>query len=1551
MQHILLGTEKIYAVEGWTPSRVVYVEEDAVSFGGFLPASFEPRRFCRLVITNAYVQWCWYLFVFISIAVPLTDQPQYNMGIGAYYAFNILRLLCVCFFWLRMTAEMVASGLFSGQYAFLKSGWNWLELGVNLCALLNVIPPMHRNKWLGAAAAVRPLRFFPYVFLWKPLLVPLVRGCPSLIDATATLLLSLFALGVVGVQIVGSSLNQLYLAAAVDTGSSDSSLMLSYELQQRSTLYGARAATIPSISSDTSEQCLYSASAVQSAMPFFYSNSGSALALMLKLGTLDRWYKDVDDTMRVSGPAAALYVVVVVLVALLLFAVAMAVLLSAYRRFSTLSTAPGKSGVVPAAQERSDAGSQTEPPRLHSRQQSLIRSARSQSHSHNFVDCGLHTEETHQQNPFSAAAALTSQTATAPSRDTVERRKISFPLRRRQLMKFCKIICAMEQTAVLVTRKRTIRYPTIVSILCSPVLAGAVILLSSANAALLASVAASTSATSTQVLNLTSSAISVVLGIPVLLKMVEFRVKTTLADVWNDVDLLAAATGLLELAASSLFHHTGVRALRACRVMRLGKYVSAPLELRRPCRGLVALFLLVLAILVLYTVVGMNLFGHAPSRTAAADLNSISHHFSTTWNALYQCFTVFSGAHWTADVHQAWRDGPAVTGLLYFISLRCLGLLFLTALAYAILFDALSESHRVEVVSASDAFPPLLILPSLQDDVGGTALVSRHVRRASSIEPLAKDVEGDFKRELQGCRVPHIFGVPCVVELRTHGNFLKPIPPIRAIRRQLLAIFGSLWYTISSLVCVAAGVVALFFEGRNLDSHVESPLRIFNIVYCAIFSIEMFLKWVAYGVSLHSPDVSSDDGEGRVMEPYFRYPLNWVDCAANLLSFAAIFYTPLRVGRVIRTWRLCTTQERPNRSFTRLIQSMHRILRVVPLILWLFLVLALLGMQLMSGGLHYCTDPSISVSSGCVGSLNVTVMGDVTNKTTLVARDWRRWPLHYDAIGPALLSVLVLGTVNDWPGAMSGAPSSVSPTGVAFLDPSWYYVVYSVAVVLLIRCFALRTIAAEFAAYLGELIHHTEGNQLWTLPRWDSVCSRDWIAYFSSLHRLFDPLPNVLSRRCHFVLYYRPAFTRVPLFASLQMVFVLADCGFLSATHADEPLWLATLTQVIHCCTIGVCVAEALLLVVTHGIRHLCSGFYLLDIALIAAMIAGSTAPELRWMRCFVFVKLLKCCGLALSLLPCIRHAALLCTVLGSYLILLLTYSVVGTLLFGLIRPDGVSLSEYRNFGTVTGSLLVLFDCSTSDQWQQVMQACFNGAACRDGSSSSDCGSTPSAILFFVTFAIFVTITAVQLCTAAVVVVTAAPINPAVVQPFQQLRRTWEEAVGFGSSTSSLDELVALLPSLPATLTNFGTGSCSTESETLIFLSSLWLPLDERLRVTYRDIVCGLAYQKYGVQLRQKGHRIGKSRRQRFCLTAADLYAQRPYQRSGNSISPPTHTEPWTSDAVDTSPSQATTAIEGPNNDMLRYVGDDLLVPNGAIPIPSCNLFLFGLPGEVHPIP
>ena len=217
-------------------------------------------------------------------------------------------------------------------------------------------------------------------------------------------------------------------------------------------------------------------------------------------------------------------------------------------------------------------------------------------------------------------------------------------------------------------------------------------------------------------------------------------------------------------------------------------------------------------------------------------------------------------------------------------------------------------------------------------------------------------------------------GSPPHYQLANNGSGERPWPsdhsllcfarsnPLRRLCKWLLQ--QKAFDAIVILAIVISSVCLALDTPRNEpSSQLAHNLRAMDHFFTWLFFAEMSVKVVAMGFVC---------GEGT----YLRSPWNQVDFVIVMVSLLVLLADSvpqlhhlriLRVLRVLRPLRLISRNAGMKLIITSLFKAMPAVSNVFGVVLSIQLVFAILGMQLYSGMLSTCSDPSILTRDECVG--------------------------------------------------------------------------------------------------------------------------------------------------------------------------------------------------------------------------------------------------------------------------------------------------------------------------------------------------------------------------------------------------------------------------------------------------------------------------------------------------------------------------------------------------------------------------------------------------------
>ncbi|KAK8392889.1 hypothetical protein O3P69_013130 [Scylla paramamosain] len=218
------------------------------------------------------------------------------------------------------------------------------------------------------------------------------------------------------------------------------------------------------------------------------------------------------------------------------------------------------------------------------------------------------------------------------------------------------------------------------------------------------------------------------------------------------------------------------------------------------------------------------------------------------------------------------------------------------------------------------------------------------------------------------------------------------------VRQMCLYVVDSPYFEWVVLILIFASSVTLCFEDIHLDSkrELKEVLNYLNLVFAILFTIEMFVKWIALG-----------------FVKYFTSVWTILDCFIVLVSMCSLFIEQdnlialrsLRTLRALRPLRAISRWEGMKvikRASTRIVvnalmYAIPSIFNVLLVCLVFWLIFSIMGVQMFGGKFYKCID-----HHGEILPLKI-----VENKTDCLAKNytWINSKINFDHVGFAYLAL------------------------------------------------------------------------------------------------------------------------------------------------------------------------------------------------------------------------------------------------------------------------------------------------------------------------------------------------------------------------------------------------------------------------------------------------------------------------------------------------------------------------------------------------------------------
>uniref|UniRef100_A0A8C0XL23 Voltage-dependent L-type calcium channel subunit alpha n=1 Tax=Castor canadensis TaxID=51338 RepID=A0A8C0XL23_CASCN len=544
----------------------------------------------------------------------------------------------------------------------------------------------------------------------------------------------------------------------------------------------------------------------------------------------------------------------------------------------------------------------------------------------------------------------------------------------------------------------------------------------------------------------------VLFTVEMLMKMYGLGLHQYFMSIFNRFDCFVVCSGILELllVESGAMTPLGISVLRCIRLLRIFKITkywtslsNLVASLLNSIRSIASLLLLLFLFIVIFALLGMQLFG---GRYDFEDTEVRRSNFDNFPQALISVFQVLTGEDWTSMMYNGIMayGGPSYPGVLvciYFIILFVSGNYILLNVFLAIAVDNLAEAESL--TSAQKAKAEERKRRKIRSQAH-----SKVWKDTSNLSPLPTGDDEEDEPEIPVSPRPRP-----LAELQLKEKAV-PIPeassffifsPTNKIRVLCHRIVNATWFTNFILLFILLSSAALAAEDPIRAESVRNQiLGYFDIAFTSVFTVEIVLKMTTYGAFLH---------KGSFCRNYFNI-LDLLVVAVSLISMGLESST-ISVVKILRVLRVL----RPLRAINRAkglkhvvqcvfvaIRTIGNIVLVTTLLQFMF---ACIGVQLFKGKFFSCNDASKMTEEECRGYYYVYKDADPM-QIELRPRQWIHSDFHFDNVLSAMMSLFTVSTFEGWPQLLYKAiDSNQEDTGPIYnnrVEMAIFFIIYIILI-------------------------------------------------------------------------------------------------------------------------------------------------------------------------------------------------------------------------------------------------------------------------------------------------------------------------------------------------------------------------------------------------------------------------------------------------------------------------------------------------------------------------
>ncbi|XP_050730127.1 sodium channel protein 60E-like isoform X4 [Eriocheir sinensis] len=566
------------------------------------------------------------------------------------------------------------------------------------------------------------------------------------------------------------------------------------------------------------------------------------------------------------------------------------------------------------------------------------------------------------------------------------------------------------------------------------------------------------------------------------------------------------------------------------------------------------------------------------------------------------------------------------------------------------------------------------------------------------------------------------------------------------VRQMCLYVVDSPYFEWVVLILIFASSVTLCFEDVHLDSKTElkEVLSYLNLAFAILFTIEMFVKWIALG-----------------FVKYFTSVWTILDCFIVLVSMCSLFIEQdnlialrsLRTLRALRPLRAISRWEGMKIVVNALMYAIPSIFNVLLVCLVFWLIFSIMGVQMFGGKFYKCIDHTGEI-------LPLKIVG---NKTDCFAKNytWVNSKINFDHVGYAYLALFQVATFEGWMEVMEDAVDCRGIDQQPEREANIYAYIYFVIFIVCGSFFTLNLFIGVIIDNFNALKKKYEGGVL------EMFLTDSQKNYYTAMKKLGRKKPQKVIRRPqhpYHALFYDIAVSR--RFEISIFVLIFLNMVTMAIEHYHQSRTVAFTLEVFNALFTTIFGLEAIVKII--GLRHhyFTVPWNLFDFILVFASIMGILLQDvltnfpisptlLRVVRVFRIGRILRLIkptvngrnsffgqaakGIRKLLFALIVSLPALFNIGALLFLITFIYAIIGMAVFGHVQRKG-ALDDLVNFETFGNSMMLLFRLITSAGWNDVLDPLMAQPPDCDmeymNQPNGNCGHPVIAIIFFVSFII-----------------------------------------------------------------------------------------------------------------------------------------------------------------------------------------------------------------------
>ncbi|CDW83739.1 cation channel family protein [Stylonychia lemnae] len=529
------------------------------------------------------------------------------------------------------------------------------------------------------------------------------------------------------------------------------------------------------------------------------------------------------------------------------------------------------------------------------------------------------------------------------------------------------------------------------------------------------------------------------------------------------------------------------------------------------------------------------------------------------------------------------------------------------------------------------------------------------------------------------------------------------------------------------LLVIVFSSIKLIYDTYTQDFSDDNPLvdisAKFDYVFTTIFTMELMLKCAAFGFAM---DTNS----------YLRESWNQLDCFIVITSLIDALFSNvnlpiikiLRLLRILRPLRFISHNSSMKTVVVALLSSMGAIFNVGIVVIAVFLMFAILGVNLFAGKLQSCSVNPYQVRN---------------ELDCFKARgEWITYSQNFDNVPRAMITLFVVATQEGWPDLMyaytditneaQGPKPGESPANAYFF----------VAFVFVGSFFFMNL-------FVGVLFMNFEAAQ--RDEKEALLLDGDEMKWVDMMKMIIQTKPEIIKTPknviSQFLYKHTKPETKFDLFI---MICIILNMLQMAINFEGQTVTYGKGLEVANYIFTGIFALEVMLKIVANGTAYFAPTWHKFDVFVVISSfldivmgqlstatlkplrVAPQLARVLRVLRVSRLFKLLnKYKGLQALIQTITFSIPSLSNVFALLLLVYFIFAVLGVFMFRQITVGNIIDPTFMNFANFSQALIILLRISTGEDWPTIMYDTMNtDSTCIQG---KNCGYSYSPV-FFIAF-------------------------------------------------------------------------------------------------------------------------------------------------------------------------------------------------------------------------